>query len=111
MDFGQNFAGYVSFKVEAEKGKIITLRFGEMLTTEGEFTQKNIQLTMGKKTTPLQRVEYVCKDGLNEYKTRFAIFGFQYVEVETDLEIKTEDFVGNCLKSCQMEVLTSIWIL
>ena len=94
LDFGQNFAGYVSFKVEAEKGKIITLRFGEMLTTEGEFTQKNIQLTMGKKTTPLQRVEYVCKDGLNEYKTRFAIFGFQYVEVETDLEIKTEDFVG-----------------
>lgn len=94
LDFGQNFAGYVLFHVEAKEGKTITLRFGEMLNTEGEFTQKNIQLTMGKKTTPLQRVEYVCKNGFNEYKTRFAIFGFQYVEVETELEIKAEDFVG-----------------
>lgn len=94
LDFGQNFAGYVSFSVNAKEGDKITLRFGEMLTHEGEFTQKNIQLSMGKRITPLQQVIYTCKEGRNEYKTKFAIFGFQYVEVDTALELKVEDFVG-----------------
>lgn len=94
LDFGQNFAGYVSFSVDAKQGDKITLRFGEMLLSDGEFTQRNFQLVSKKKTTPLQRVEYICKDGKNEYKTKFSIFGFQYVEVETDLEIKAENFKG-----------------
>ena len=86
LDFGQNIAGYVSFRVNAKAGQKIKLRFGEMLDKDGEFTQANIQLVMGKKTTPLQQVEYTCKEGLNEYKTTFAVFGFQYVLVEADLE-------------------------
>lgn len=94
LDFGQNFAGYVSFSMNATKGDRIVLRFGEMLLSDGEFTQRNFQLVSKKKTTPLQRVEYICKDGRNDYKTRFSIFGFQYVEVETELEIKAEDFKG-----------------
>ena len=48
----------------------------EMLNINMEFTQVNFQLTMGKKTTPLQKVEYTCQEGLNQYKTTFAIFGF-----------------------------------
>ena len=94
LDFGQNFAGYVSFMVNAKEGDKITLRFGEMLTKEREFTQKNIQLSMKEKITPLQQVVYTCKEGVNEYKPRFSIFGFQYVEVETALEIRAEDFTG-----------------
>lgn len=94
LDFGQNFAGYVSFSVNARQGDKIKLRFGEMLTAEGEFTQKNIQLSTKKKTTPLQQVVYTCKDGTNEYKTRFSVFGFRYVEVETLLDIKAENFTG-----------------
>ena len=94
LDFGQNFAGYVSFVLDAKQGDKITLRFGEMLLSNGEFTQRNFQLVSKRKTTPLQRVEYICKDGRNEYKTRFSIFGFQYVEVETDLEIRVENFKG-----------------
>ena len=94
LDFGQNFAGYVSFSVNAKEGEKILLRFGEMLDREGEFTQKNIQLSMKEKITPLQRVVYTCKEGKNDYKTRFAIFGFQYVEVETSVEIKADDFTG-----------------
>lgn len=94
LDFGQNFAGYVSFSIDAKQGDKLTLRFGEMLLSDGEFTQRNFQLVSKKKTTPLQRVEYICKDGKNEYKTRFSIFGFRYVEVESDLDIKAEDFTG-----------------
>lgn len=92
LDFGQNIAGYVSFRVNAEAGQKIKLLFGEMLDGDEEFTQANIQLTMGKKTTPLQKVEYTCKEGLNEYKTTFAVFGFQYALVEADFEIDPVDF-------------------
>ena len=93
LDFGQNMAGYIAFRVNAEAGQKITLRFGEMLK-DGELWQKNIQLSNKKKTTPLQKIEYICKDGVNEYKTQFAIFGFQYAEIETDLEINAEDFTA-----------------
>ena len=92
LDFGQNIAGYVSFRINAKSGQKIKLRFGEMLDKDGEFTQANIQLVMGKKTTPLQQVEYTCKEGLNEYKTTFAVFGFQYVLAEADFEIDPTDF-------------------
>ena len=92
LDFGQNIAGYVSFSVNAKAGQKIRLLFGEMLDQEGEFTQANIQLSMGKKTTPLQKVEYTCKEGLNQYKTTFAVFGFQYALVEADFEIDPADF-------------------
>ena len=90
IDFGQNIAGYISFQVNAKAGQKITFRFGELLK-DGELYQKNIQLSFGKKTTPLQRIEYICKDGVNEYKTRFAIFGFQYAEIETDVAITADD--------------------
>ena len=45
-------------------------------------------------TTPLQQVEYFCKDGVNEYKTTFAVFGFRYALVETEAEFKAEDFTA-----------------
>ncbi len=99
LDFGQNFAGYISFCVQAKEGDEITLRFGEMLDEDGELTQKNIQCSSKYKTTPLQQIIYTCKEGRNEYKTRFAIFGFQYVEVDTTVDIKTEDFVGIAIYS------------
>ena len=92
LDFGQNLAGYVSFRIHAKAGQKIKLRFGEMLDSVGEFTQANIQLTMGKKITPLQMVEYTCKEGFNEYKTSFAIFGFQYALVEADFQIDPANF-------------------
>lgn len=94
LDFGQNIAGYVEFSVAAKAGQRIRLCFGEMLDENGEFTQKNIQCSNKKITTPLQQVEYFCKEGENHYKTTFAIFGFQYVLVETDVPYAAEDFTA-----------------
>ena len=90
FDFGQNIAGYLSFKVNAKAGQTIRIRCGELLEN-GELTQKNIQCSNKKKTTPLQKIEYICRDGVNDYKTTFAIFGFQYAEMETDTEIGAND--------------------
>ncbi len=94
LDFGQNIAGYVQFSATAKAGQRIFLRFGEMLDENGEFTQKNIQCVSKKITTPLQQVDYICKDGENIYKTTFAIFGFQYVLVETEVQFRAEDFTA-----------------
>ena len=94
LDFGQNIAGYLSFQINAKERQTIRLRFGELLDKDGEFTQKNIQCSSKKKTTPLQQVDYICKEGLNEYKTTFAIFGFQYVLLETEIPVSTEDFTA-----------------
>lgn len=94
LDFKQNIAGYIEFKVNAKGGEKITLRCGEMLDENGELTLKNIQCVNKKKATPLQKIEYTCKQGKNHYKTRFAIFGFQYIEIDTNLEIKPNDFTA-----------------
>ena len=94
LDFGQNMAGFISFRVNAHKGQKIRLRFGEMLTKDGEFTQENFQLKNKKITTPLQQVIYTCREGLNEYKTTFAVFGFRYALVETDCEFGPADFAA-----------------
>ena len=94
LDFKQNIAGYIAFRINAKGGERITLRCGEMLDENGELTLKNIQCSNKKKTTPLQKVEYTCRSGENNYKTKFAIFGFQYVEVETSLEIDPNDFTA-----------------
>lgn len=94
IDFKQNLAGFISFKLNAEKGQKIKITLGELLDKDGELTLKNIQCSNKKITTPLQKIEYTCKDGVNEYKTRFAIFGFRYALIETDAEFTSDDFTA-----------------
>jgi alpha-L-rhamnosidase len=106
LDFGQNFAGYVEFAIKAKAGDRITLRFGENLDTDGEFSQKNIQLTTKTKTTPLQKVEYISHAGENRYCTSFAVFGFRYVLVETEANWEPEDFTGIAVYSKMEETLS-----
>ncbi len=108
LDFGQNIAGYCSFKINAKAGQQITLRFGEMFDKDGEFTQDNIQCKNKKRTkvTPLQQVIYTTKEGINEYKTKFAIFGFQYVLVETNVEWQPEDFTAIAVYSDMQNTLS-----
>ena len=94
LDFGQNIAGYVAFRVNARAGQRMVWRFGELLDEEGNLTLKNIQLSMGKKTSPLQKIEYICREGVNDYKTRFAVFGFRYAEVDTDVRPDPADIAS-----------------
>ena len=91
LDFGQNMAGYVQFKVNARLGQRMVWRFGEMLDERGNLTLKNIQCVNKKITTPLQQIDYTCGEGVNEYKTTFAVFGFRYAEVDTDVELRPDD--------------------
>lgn len=94
LDFGQNIAGYIVFSLEAKEGQKVFLRFGEILGGDGEFTQHNFQCSNKHTTTPLQQIDYTCKNGKNDYKTRFAVFGFRYVLLETEAIWKPEDFTA-----------------
>ena len=105
LDFGQNIAGYIRFSLKAKAGQSIKLRFGETFDREGEFTQKNIQCATKKRKTPLQEIVYTAKEGQNEYKTKFAVFGFQYVLIEGDIEWKPEDFTAIAVYSDMEETL------
>lgn len=97
LDFGQNIAGIIAFQLNAQKGgERIVIKLGEMLTKEGEFTQANFQTTP-KKMTCRQEIDYLCKKGLNSYKTRFAIAGFRYAKVETELPFEAKDFTAIAL--------------
>ena len=91
LNFGQNIAGYISFRLQAKKNQRLTFRFGELVDADGNLTLKNIQCTSKGKASPLQQIIYTCREGLNEYKTTFAVFGFQYAEVETDIELQPEN--------------------
>ncbi|SHL58641.1 alpha-L-rhamnosidase [Anaerocolumna jejuensis DSM 15929] len=103
LDFKQNLAGYLKFNFHAKKGQKLFLQFGEMLDVEGEFTQKNIQCVKKDKRTPLQQVMYISKEGENTYKTKYASFGFRYVLVKSEVEIKAEDFTAIAVYSDMKE--------
>lgn len=90
LDFGQNLAGQISFRVNAKKGQILHIRLGELTGDNGELCQTNIQCRHRGKRTPLQEILYVCHDGVNEYRTRFAISGFRYAEVTSGEQITFE---------------------
>ena len=92
-DFGQNLAGYSCFELNAKKGQKLTIWHGETLDAEGNFTQKNIDPGPRNKNGGIpQKIEYICKEGLNVYKPSFSIFGFRYIKVETDADLTEAKF-------------------
>ena len=94
LKFPQNLSGYLSFRLNAHRGQKVHITLGEMLTDDGELTLKNIQCIHKGKRTPLQEIEYTCREGVNEYTPKYFYGGFQYAQVETDIPFKKEDFTA-----------------
>ena len=53
--------------------KKIIKNIGEMLDSDGELTLKNIQCVHKGKRTPLQEIQYTCKEGINIYSPKFHL--------------------------------------
>ena len=87
FDFGQNFAGVVDFFVRSSSVRIITIRHGEALE-DGKLYVQNLR-------SAKQTVQYICKEGEQNYSPRFTYMGFRYAEIEgIDEEmIASGDFV------------------
>ena len=92
LEFKQNLAGYLSFKVNAHKGEKVKIIMGEMLDENGDVTLKNVQLPNGKRITPEQKIELICQEGENVYYPHFFISGFKYAGIEFDGQIDPNSF-------------------
>lgn len=64
---------------------------GETLDDSGELTLRNIQCITKGRPSPLQELDYTCREGVNEYTPKFYYGGFQYAQVDTDVEFRTDD--------------------
>lgn len=95
IDFGQNLAGYTELRINAKAGQKITLWHGETLDENGNFTQSNFDPGDRNKNGGIpQRIDYICKDGLNLYKPSFSYFGFRYAKVESDMDLTDAEFTA-----------------
>ena len=93
LKFPQNLSGYLSFRLSARAGQRIRIRLGEMMK-DGELSQKNIQMVHRGVPSTKQEIEYICRDGANEYTPKFFYGGFRYAEIETDIPFEKEDFTA-----------------
>ncbi|MBP3901830.1 MAG: family 78 glycoside hydrolase catalytic domain [Blautia sp.] len=115
LDFGQNIAGYPEFWVKGKTGQKFRLICGEVLDKEGKVDLSGIQesrpakgwnsLSLVKKLltnkvsgeadfTPHQEIRFICSGETDHYKTRFAIFGFRYIQIEGNIPVNPEDFTA-----------------
>ena len=92
LDFGQNFAGYVTFRNHLPEGTRIVFDHGEILQ-DGNFYNENYR-------SAKSQFVYVS-DGRDELvRPSFTYFGFRYVRVTGwPGEAKAEDFTGKVLYS------------
>lgn len=75
FDFGQNLTGFCRLKISGVRGQKITLKFGEMLHTDGSIYRENLR---GARCVDV----YICRGGgVEEWEPHFTFHGFRYVEV------------------------------
>lgn len=99
LDFGQNMAGVVRFRVKGPRGTTVRLRHGEALDKDGNFTVAHLFMpgrVPDLDVHPFQQVDYTLKgEGLEEYEPRFAVHGFRYAEVDAyPGEIEPDNFTA-----------------
>jgi len=89
VDFGQNFSGWVKFKVQGKSGEQVKIRFAESLQDDGEIFVENLR---DAKSTDL----YTLKGGqIEEWEPRFTYHGFRYVEFSNyPGEVHVNNFIG-----------------
>ena len=76
IDFGQNFAGWITFQASASAGTSVVMRYGELLLPSGEVDQSNLRSAKA-------RTRYTFRGaGVETYCPHFTYFGFRYVQVE-----------------------------
>ena len=115
LDFGQNIAGILEFTIKGKEGQRITITCGEILDESGQVSLKGVQELIPAKgwnqlrlisklvgkpvrgettVTPKQQIVFYCSGQEDHYKNSFSVFGFRYVQIESDddLEINPDSF-------------------
>ena len=94
LDFGQNMAGWVEFKVCGKRGGRVCLSHAEVLDRDGNFYTDNLR-------TAKQKVEYILSgEGEEIWHARMSFQGFRYIRLdEYPAMPELEDFCGLVLCS------------
>ena len=86
IDFGQNLAGFVRFRVKGNKGDVVSFSYAEVLDAKGHFYNANYRTAINESTYILDGEEHVLNP-------RFTFQGFRYVRVDAfPGEINLDDF-------------------
>ncbi|HET6253269.1 MAG TPA: family 78 glycoside hydrolase catalytic domain [Puia sp.] len=87
IDFGQNLAGWVRFKVRGKSGDTIRISHAETLDQDGNFYTANLREARA------QDIYVLRGDGEETFEPHFTFHGFRYIKVEGyPGEIRPEDF-------------------
>ena len=114
LDFGQNIAGSLAFRVKGKKGQAFRIVCSEYYDAENRTLIRNavetkpangwtqpklIKKLLTQKVdhaidTPLQEILFTCSGGEDVYKTSFTVFGFRYAQIIGNVEFDPEDFTA-----------------
>lgn len=94
LDFGQNFAGYIRFRVQGEFGDSITFQMCETLDN-GEYSDA----TFNADQNCNQKLEFICSGIEEDYQPEFYYCGFRYAIVEGWRDLSTDDIRGIAIYS------------
>lgn len=91
LDFGQNFAGFVSFQTDLKYGQTVKMTAGEVLQQEC-FYRDNLR-------TAKAEFRYTSDGIRRTVAPHFTFYGFRYMLVEGIEKVDPNDFTGNVLYS------------
>lgn len=89
LDFGQNMAGWIGFKVKGSKGDTIRVKYAEKLKEDGNLYLDNFRNALSEDI-------YVCNGDEKGaiWRPRFSYHGFRYAEVSGIKNASKEDFMA-----------------
>ncbi|MCL1921020.1 MAG: glycoside hydrolase family 78 protein [Kiritimatiellaeota bacterium] len=106
IDFGQNMAGWIRVQVRGQNaGDVITVRYGERVTADGELEVKDIaahfRYPASYAVLPgggFQVDRFVCDGSARQvYEPRFTYNGFQYAQISGLRQAPTAESVVACV--------------
>ena len=94
LDFKQNFAGFLTFDLEGEKGAEVTVRHAEMLNGDGTLYYDNLRSA--------QATDRMILSGKKErFDPKFTFHGFRYAEITIKGNAKLSNIKGVVLSQNQ----------
>lgn len=88
IDFGQNLAGYVRFKVHGKAGDKVEISHAEILDKDGNFYTENLR-------SAKQKIEYICGGDEETYQPHHTFQGFRYIRLDQwPGEVHLDDFTA-----------------
>lgn len=93
LDFHQNLAGYIRFRIKGEAGQKIRLRMCEALD-HGEYSNRTLLHVLPDLPSINQEIVYICDGEEHVFQPEFFYSGFRYALVEGIDAVDPKDFAA-----------------